>query len=871
MAFLRPARRITAGAGIIAIVFTAINIGGSPPGRGSGDPNLVGGRSSCFSDSDIEAGTVDLPSDGSRRQRIIATFERTPTATERSQFERDYKARFLTSIPDTSYAMTVLVDPSLPDEGKGQFNEVLKALHEWTPRATCLGLPNPGNKDIVDGPIEIYIRFFRDTPVREQRAVLDRTGATGWETAPPYNNEWRVTIQGNRLPDLEAEPDVQWIEYVEIEPGDDMDEARRLIGLPGDYLNKGDGTVIAQWELCHPAIVGNVHPALVQRAETGIDLDVESMCDVAVPAAASNVTVSTTNKHATQVAGIVIGSGAESDTDGGLINQWRGVAPESRLVSYSLLDRPGLAEEYLSAVSKGASISTNSWGPRAGDYQFEEITAAYPFLASFYDTIASSKDGAGRPTGPGARLLIVTSAGNRGNYPEEESTRQYWRTIRTRNSAKNTLTVGNVATGEGSAQYQPAFDTGRGPTVDDRIKPDLVAPGAEVLLTIPDGRTGIHSTTYPPSAGDPFYQSSWGTSFSTPVVAGSAALVSSTFRKSCARNPSSAELRALLIHSAEDLVDASEDASTLFMEAQREDEARRIQDYVVTLPPQLYAIEDSGQFPQFPVSQSPAQQLLVGPDYVFGFGLVRPAVADTLVEGRHFVTNSLGSGYIDYPVVIESSTLEAGDTLRVTLVWDDPPYPLNARPDEVTGLLQNDLDLIVIDPNGNRYFPWKLDPDNPEEPATLPTRRRLNFVSSDHDLGDHRNTVEQVSIAVNPALLDRTWRIRVLGSTVRLPDQEFTLVSSVLQPPIACGTLPTVSNPEFKAVKSEFLFRILLLVALVILLLLLLWLAELIYQKYEPVAGRAAAIAKVIAAYFFLLIVTISLYYWLPTLRLLLS
>ena len=60
--------------------------------------------------------------------------------------------------------------------------------------------------------------------------------------------------------------------------------------------------------------------------------------------------------------------------------------------------------------------------------------------------------------------------------------------------------------------------SGSGPTRDDRIKPDVVAPGVDIIFTVPPGLDGLNYV-------DVYYARESGTSLSTPVAAGLAALL----------------------------------------------------------------------------------------------------------------------------------------------------------------------------------------------------------------------------------------------------------------------------------------------------------------------------------------------------------
>ncbi len=92
----------------------------------------------------------------------------------------------------------------------------------------------------------------------------------------------------------------------------------------------------------------------------------------------------------------------------------------------------------------------------------------------------------------------------------------------------------------------------RGPTDDGRIKPDVVAPGTNIL-SVRSSRASENGWGLLPS-GDPqrdFYMYMGGTSMSTPITAGAVALVRQYVQQVRQHaSPSAALLKALLVHGA---------------------------------------------------------------------------------------------------------------------------------------------------------------------------------------------------------------------------------------------------------------------------------------------------------------------------------
>jgi len=202
----------------------------------------------------------------------------------------------------------------------------------------------------------------------------------------------------------------------------------------------------------------------------------------------------------------------------------------------------------------------------------------------------------------------------------------------------------------GSTGGMAAFSS-RGPTWDGRIKPDLVAP-ATAILTLASG--GSESAPGIMPSASPGYVRAYGTSMAAAQAA--AGLVSMRLPLAGVQGtePSAALLKAFLVNGAVDMTPG-----------QYGDQAPEI-------PPAPNAVEGWGRLDLDAFSRT---------------GSWVKVLDDT--EGMR-----LGESRV-YRIEVTS-----GSELRVTLAWSDYPSLPEARLH-----LVNDLDLRLLDPDGNIYYP----------------------------------------------------------------------------------------------------------------------------------------------------------------------
>lgn len=149
---------------------------------------------------------------------------------------------------------------------------------------------------------------------------------------------------------------------------------------------------------------------------------------------------------------------------------------------------------------------------------------------SIYDVLSNYTDNQMRNY---EKVLHVFSAGNDGRTTCSPFPISF-ATIKTGyQCAKNVLTVGAI-----DSFYLIADFSSRGPVLDGRIKPEIVATGVNVFSTRQNNTYGNNS----------------GTSMSGPVVAGAATLLNEQYRKSNGGAvPKASLIKALLCNTAEDL------------------------------------------------------------------------------------------------------------------------------------------------------------------------------------------------------------------------------------------------------------------------------------------------------------------------------
>jgi len=386
------------------------------------------------------------------------------------------------------------------------------------------------------------------------------------------------------------------------------------------------------------------------------------------------------NGHGTHVAGSALGGGRPLMTP-----SLAGMAPGARLVVQAVSSGdsivPGtldcLDEDngFLSkAYAAGARIQNGSWGQPTGS-GFSDQSGGYTAFEQIVDEFLWNHK----------QHLFVAVAGNGGTDDKLPAGVTDLDSIDSPGTAKNVLTVGasenyrpptSAACGSFGGSGKPenrcyglsygaapiaddfvsdhaeglAAFSGRGPADDGRIKPEIVAPGTNIVSTASHSAGAF----YPFGNYNADYAYDNGTSMSAPMISGLAALARQWLNE--ARQitmPSAALVKALLLNGARDL------------------------------SPGQYGAGTQREIPQ------------AWPNNAEGWG--RATITDTIgLNGNQTIWLADDpAGLAQGGSATYSLNVGSGEPLRITLAWTDyPASPISGR------TLVNDLDLEVQTPSG---------------------------------------------------------------------------------------------------------------------------------------------------------------------------
>ena len=340
----------------------------------------------------------------------------------------------------------------------------------------------------------------------------------------------------------------------------------------------------------------------------------------------------TNTGHGTHIALTVAGDGTSDSAA-------TGIAPGANIVFYALehdatgvFGRQGSIYNMLKdAEQMTARIVVNAWGSNGNYGQYTADSRSVDILV------------VDKPA-----MLPVFSVGDRGSSGASQVTAPA--------TAKNVLAVGVSTTGSGGTAAIGSVDaiSSLGPSLDGRIKPDVVAPGMELCsgraeeAKYPAGNvcaTGTHAN------GESLYMSVSGTSQAAAVAGGVSALTRQFIREEIGiSSPSGSLVKAAVINGAVDLGAADI------------------------------------------------------PNNAEGWGQINlentvlPMDGSTVLDNYFDHNSEINAGY----GLLYAFDLDPSHGIDITLAWTDEAGSANAPQSE--SRLVNDLDLILVGPSGNEWL-----------------------------------------------------------------------------------------------------------------------------------------------------------------------
>jgi hypothetical protein len=512
-----------------------------------------------------------------------------------------------------------------------------------------------------------------DDGAADLRARLEALPAEVRSAFPRIDGSSAVAfLTDAQIDKVAAWPDVEWIEP-KLRPRLFNDQASRTNMMNVSNVWKslssgglgltGSGQIVAVADTgCDMGSTSDTHADFAGRILAGY-----GWTNGAYKSSASWMDV---DSHGTHVCGSVLGSGSKSS------GQYKGMAYEAQLVMQGMWEDLGGLPDHTAAMLKqaytaGARIHSDSWGygtNYAGAYVYDSVYSdGYMWTnQNFIMVIAAGNDGidknsdgiidAGSVTAPGTakNCLCVGAAENyrtNGGYAASTYGAR-WSSDYPADPIKS-----DKISQTKSPQGIVAFSS-RGPTLDGRFKPDIVAPGTDIISV---RSRASDDTGWGLNSANTNYIYMGGTSMATPLTSGALALVRQWLvDRQGIDEPMAALMKALLINGARDMT--------------------------------------PGQY-----GTNQYLEVTARPDRSQGFGHVNlynslePGDGNFLV----FATNKLTTS-ANFTTNIAVGQANAG-TYRLTLVWQDYPGSSGGAKN-----LVNDLDLTVTSPSGTVYYPNNL-------------------------------------------------------------------------------------------------------------------------------------------------------------------
>ena len=243
-------------------------------------------------------------------------------------------------------------------------------------------------------------------------------------------------------------------------------QALQTMQVTTDWLHDvdytGEGIIVGVYDTG----VDFTHPAFLEKDSTGLEVERKAMGFSDIRTIANGgigVDSAGDGYHGTHVAGIIGGNGRMSENYGGLRYQYRGVAPKVLFLSDSMdsQNQRGHVTNHSHTLSEYLT-SYYYYGPKNKALD-QNIFFNWSSFSSKGDMLTKT---------------VVFAAGNSGEDNDHGYPRGYHSVLV---NAKNPIIVGAIEKSTGEKSYFSSM----GPTWDGRIKPDIMAPGTDIVSSVP--------------------------------------------------------------------------------------------------------------------------------------------------------------------------------------------------------------------------------------------------------------------------------------------------------------------------------------------------------------------------------------------------
>ena len=355
-------------------------------------------------------------------------------------------------------------------------------------------------EDLRDADQLIAINYFGTAPADQVRQGITAAGASiqTVKFQPPHIYFARVA-DTMTLRRLAALPYVSYIAAQPIKPrvlnyNSRAAQGAEALGATSGRRLFGDGVVVGVGDDANPSSHIDFTGRLIVRTPAPFNL------------------------HGTHTSGTVGG--------GGILNpMYQGMAPHSTIVSQYFSDILANAPTYISDYDMVLTNNSYTDYPYGCAYDGEYDALAYATDAQLYQY---------------PYLLHMFASGNDGSYTCSPFPAQFSTIKSGFQAAKNVLTVGQIDNSNfyGTNTYYSGGGSSAGPTLDGRLKPEIVAGGEFVYSTTP------YNT----------YNREFGTSMASPAITGTLALLVQRYRQlNGGTDPPAILLKALACNTANDL------------------------------------------------------------------------------------------------------------------------------------------------------------------------------------------------------------------------------------------------------------------------------------------------------------------------------